>query len=458
MRTYDSYKDSGIEWIGMIPSTWKVSRFNHNFSFSRGLPITKQDLKDNGIPCVSYGEIHSKFGRIVDPEKHELKFADESFLESNPNSLLYRGDFLFADTSEDLEGSGNFTCLDSDIPTFAGYHTVIARLFNRHEFDYKYLSYFLDSIEFRNQIRSSVSGIKVFSITQGILKSTSIVIPQPREQSAIASYLDRKTAEIDQLIADKKRLLELYEEEKTAVINQAVTKGINPDAPMKYSGIEWLGEIPEHWEVKKLRHIKAPIKNSFVDGPFGSNLKTEHFIENGDVYVIDSGFITSGKFEFNREFKTISFEHFLTVNRSECNYRDIIIAKIGANFGMSGILPKLEKPSLVSGNTLKLTVNKDKYDIDFIHKQLLCLKWAGEIDLLVKGSAQPALSMGPMSELSFAIPNTLEEQKAIINHIEFEYKLLDNKKAKAQKLIDLLTEYRTALISEVVTGKVKVID
>src|SRR4051812_1936726 len=100
----------------------------------------------------------------------------------------------------------------------------------------------------------------------------------------------------------------------------------------KDSGIEWIGEIPEHWDVKKLKHIKANEKNAFVDGPFGSNLKTEHFVENGEVYVIDSGLITGGKFYEKREMKTITSEHFETVRRSECRENDIIIAKIGANF------------------------------------------------------------------------------------------------------------------------------
>ena len=204
-------------------------------------------MKETGIPCVSYGEIHSKYGFMVNPEIHSLKCVEETYLENADKSLLKRGDFIFADTSEDIEGSGNFSCLDSDLPTFAGYHTIIAC--NSNENNYKYLAYCFDSLDFRNQIRSSVSGVKVYSITQTILKNCNVLLPPLREQTAIAAFLDRKTAEIDQLIADKKHLLELYQEEKIAIINKAVTKGINPDAKMKESGIEWLGEI-RNWEVK----------------------------------------------------------------------------------------------------------------------------------------------------------------------------------------------------------------
>jgi type I restriction enzyme S subunit len=253
MKRYYSYKDSGIEWIGEIPEHWGVRKFNYLFSFSRGLSITKQDLKDEGVPCVNYGEIHSKFGFEVNPEKNRLKCVENEYLKTSEKSLLNRGDFIFADTSEDIEGSGNFTHLHSDIPTFAGYHTIIAK--QKESKNYRYLAYFFDSLHYRNQIRSEVSGKKVFSITQAILKNSSVVIPTPSEQTAIARYLDRKTVEIDALVADKKRLLELYEEEKMAIINQAVTKGLNPDAPMRDSGIEWLGEVPVEWEVKRLRHL-----------------------------------------------------------------------------------------------------------------------------------------------------------------------------------------------------------
>ncbi len=447
MRKYDSYKDSGIEWIGEIPSHWGVKKTKViGKTLAGGTPSTDNpDFWNGDIPWLQSGKVQNN---IIVPEDVD-KYITELGLSKSATKMISANAVLVALTGATCGNVGLLTFNSTANQSVVGIEFKKSYIpkFNYYQF-----------LSIREQILISKSGGAQGGVSEEVIKNLITVQPTPEEQTAIAAYLDRKTAEIDELIADKKRLLELYEEEKTAIINQAVTKGINPDVPMKDSGIEWLGEIPEHWEVKKLRHIKAPIKNSFVDGPFGSNLKTEHFIENGDVYVIDSGFITSGEFEFNREFKSISYEHFLTVNRSECTYRDIIIAKIGANFGMSGILPNLDKPSLVSGNTLKLTVNQELYDVDFIHKQLLCLKWAGEIDLLVKGSAQPALSMGPMSELSFAIPNSLREQQSIVRHIETECASIDSKKAKTLKLIDLLTEYRTALISEVVTGKIKVIE
>lgn len=216
------------------------------------------------------------------------------------------------------------------------------------------------------------------------------------------------------------------------------------------SEIDWLGGIPKHWNLRRLKDIKSTNANAFADGPFGSNLKTEHFIDDGDVYVVDSGFITSGKFEKHREFKTISFEHFLTVRRSECYYQDIIIAKIGANFGMSGILPKLEKRSLVSGNTLKLSVNHNMVNLNFIHYQLLNLKTNGIFDVLVKGTAQPALSLGLLSSLPFTIP-PVKEQQAIADYLDSKTKQIDDKINLLEQKAEKYSELKQSLINETVT-------
>lgn len=443
MKPYDTYKDSGIEWIGEIPSHW-------NSVMIKRLSAVKRGASPRPIDDSKYFDEKGEYAwvRIADVS------ASERYLINTTQTLSELG----ASLSVKREPGDFFLSIAGTVgkPIITKIKCCIHDgfvYFPDLKMNPEYLYYIFSTNLPYQGLGKWGTQLNLNTDTVG-----EIVIPIPKEIESIITYLDLKTAEIDALIADKKHLLELYEEEKTAIINQAVTKGIDPKAKMKDSGIDWLGEIPEHWEVKKLRYIKAPIKNSFVDGPFGSNLKTEHFIENGDIYVIDSGFITSGNFEFNREFKTITYEHFETVNRSECREADIIIAKIGANFGMSGILPKLDKRSLVSGNTLKLTADTKYFDTKFIHKQLLCLKWAGEIDLLVKGSAQPALSMGPMLELSFAIPDTLKEQQSIVCHIETECTRIDAKIAKTQKLIELLTEYRTALISEVVTGKIKVMD
>ena len=213
-------KDSGVEWIGQVPEHWEVKRFRNLFDFGKGLSITKENLQDEGIPCVNYGEIHSKYGFEVIPERDALKCVDSKYLVFK-NSMLNKGDFVFADTSEDIEGSGNFTYLNSSTRIFAGYHTVITRL--KITAIHRYIAYYFDSLSFRNQIRNKVKGVKVFSITQSILKGTFVLLPNLKEQQQIANYLDTQTAKIDQAIALKTAHIEKLKEYKSVLINDVVT-------------------------------------------------------------------------------------------------------------------------------------------------------------------------------------------------------------------------------------------
>ena len=218
-------KDSGVEWLGEVPEHWKISKIRFDFVFDKGLTITKTNLVDKGVPCVNYGEIHSKFGFEVDPDKHHLKCVNEDYLKSNKSSLLQQGDIVFADTSEDLEGAGNFTQLTSNKKVFAGYHTIIIRCITNCEA--RFIAYLFDSVAFRKQIQHTVKGVKVFSITQAILKNTNVWYPNKTEQKEIAEYLDFKTRKIDILIDKAAQAIELIKERKTALISAAITGKID---------------------------------------------------------------------------------------------------------------------------------------------------------------------------------------------------------------------------------------
>jgi type I restriction enzyme S subunit len=214
-------KDSGIEWLGEIPAHWEVKKLKQIFNSSKGLTITKDNLESEGIPCVNYGEIHSKFGFEVDIDKHQLKCVNPSYLESDFKSLIQTGDFVFADTSEDVSGAGNFTYLKSNHEIFAGYHTIVLRAFC--DIEPRYFAYQFDSIPYRTQIRKSVKGIKVFSITQGILKNTSLWIPTLEEQKQIIKFLDIETDRIVSIKNSTRKEIELLKEYKTALISEVVT-------------------------------------------------------------------------------------------------------------------------------------------------------------------------------------------------------------------------------------------
>jgi len=214
-------KDSDIKWIGEIPNHWETTRFRYLFSFSKGLNITKENLQDKGMPCVNYGEIHSKYGFEVSPDKHNLKCVNEKYLKFSRKSILSYGDFVFADTSEDIDGSGNFTYLNSDKLTFAGYHTVITRAIKK--INPRFFAYLFDSDNFRNQVRRKVKGVKVYSITNSILKDILIWIPPMLEQNSIVEELDIETEKIDKVLSFQENEITRLKEYKSSLIDSCVT-------------------------------------------------------------------------------------------------------------------------------------------------------------------------------------------------------------------------------------------
>jgi type I restriction enzyme S subunit len=344
-----------------------------------------------------------------------------------------------------------------------GYHLAIIRSHPKALFG-DYLLRAFQSCAVNQQFQVAASGVTRYGLPKASIGDAWIPLPDVPEQRAIAAFLDRETGRVDRLVAKKRELIERLKEKRTALISRTVTRGLPPaaaraaglpeDPPLKPSGVAWLDDVPVHWEVSKLKYIKASIPNAFVDGPFGSNLKTEHFVSDGDVFVIESGFATRG--EMNEEnLKTIEMEHFQTICRSATSSGDIIIAKIGANFGLNHILPRLTKPAVVSGNSLKLTIHPKSCTAAYFHYQLLHLKWCGAIDLLANITAQPALSLGGMNTLSCVRP-PLPEQAAIAAYLDLETAKLDALVGKVEEAVERLQEYRTALITAAVTGKIDV--
>ena len=209
-------KDSGIEWVEQIPEGWKVERLKGLFSFGKGLPITKDNLIEEGIPVISYGQIHSKLTSGVEIQEHLLRFVSSDYCDSNPQSLVKKGDFIFADTSEDLDGCGNCVYVDRDMVLFAGYHTIV--FISKANVDNKYLAYLFKTDAWRSQIRSKVSGVKLFSISRKILGDATIIIPDSDEQRKIVDFLDVKCSYIDSILEQTRNSIEEYKTLKQALI------------------------------------------------------------------------------------------------------------------------------------------------------------------------------------------------------------------------------------------------
>ncbi|WP_180063161.1 restriction endonuclease subunit S [Acinetobacter sp. YH16042] len=443
-QKYAEYKDSGIEWLGEIPSHWAMSKLRYLFDFSKGLSITKENLQDEGIPCVNYGEVHSKYGFEVDPRKHPLKCVSESYLKTSENALLNNGDFVFADTSEDLKGSGNFTHLVGDEQIFAGYHTVIARPYDACAS--RFYAYLFDSKEFRSQIQLAVKGVKVFSITQAMLRSADAWLPSPDEQTQIANFLDHETAKIDSLIAKQEKLIELLKEKRQAVISHAVTKGLNPDVTMKDSGVEWLGQVPEHWEILKFDYAINTVSD------------IDHYMPNsvdeGIPYVM-TGDLQDVVSEIDFEScKKVAYSDYQKLSRKIKTTKDDIIFARYATIGTLSYVD-IDKEFLVSYSCVTIKSNPLRTTGKYLSYYLKSQAFLQAIQQQINSNTQGNVGVDSLRNVKIILP-LLYEQDAIIDFLKVELSKMDNLIDKAQSAIQLMQERRTALISSAVTGKIDV--
>lgn len=213
-------KDSGVEWIEKIPEGWNAVPLKTLFDFGKGLPITKENLVEEGIPVISYGQIHAKWNSGVTIHEELKRFVNKEYLETNPSCLVKKGDFIIADTSEDREGCGNAAYVDTDDTIFAGYHTVIL-ISKKSNVDNKYLAYLFLTDAWRSQLRKRVSGIKVFSVSRKFLSETSVLIPD--NALKMVELLDEKCSHIDKLISIKQEKIERLNQYKKSLIYEYVT-------------------------------------------------------------------------------------------------------------------------------------------------------------------------------------------------------------------------------------------
>jgi len=419
-----------------IPEHWSVHRFRHIFSFGKGLTITKEDLQETGIPCLNYGEIHSKFGFSVSPEKDTLQCVDEQYIKSSPTSLIQHGDFVYADTSEDLDGSGNFSYLNSAHKIFAGYHTVIARLNEKQ--NERYIAYLLDSRSFREQIQRRVKGVKVYSITQAILKSVYLWLPTQLEQKKIVKFLDLNTSKLDKAIAIKKRQIELLKERKSIIIEAAVTEGLNPDIHKKNSNIDWIGEIPEHWDIKRAKYLLDEVNERS---------------KKGDEELLSVSHLTGVT---PRSEKNVSMFMAEDYSGSKlCRDGDLVINIMWAWMGALGVS---DRTGIVSPSYGVFRQQRDNtfhpIYLEYLLKSTKYVEYYNKVSTGLHSSRLRFYGHMLMA-MKLGFP-PYEEQCEIIQFLDKECLKMDKAiDALEQQLLNL-KEYRSSLINSAVTGKIKV--
>lgn len=435
MERYESYTDSGVQWLGEIPSHWECVPFKTVFELGKGLSITKNELKESGVNVISYGQIHSKANKYsyVIPELY--RHVDESYLTTAPQSLARKEDFLFADTSEDVEGSGNFVRIDNEITTFAGYHTIIAR--NKLPKNGSFLAYLLQSKKWKMQIWVQVHGVKLFSITRGILTSTKLIFPPLSEQQTIVSYLDSKCAKIDTWLEKKAKEMELLAEMKQRVIADAVTRGLNPNVKMKATDIPWIPEVPEHWEITCLRKFLR----IFSEKGHGDKRLLSVTREQG---VIIRNIEAK---EENHNYIPEDLSGYKFINEG-----DFVINKMKSWQGSYGV-SKYDGIVSPAYYTCKLNgINKIFFSIAIRSK--FYVSFFGRYS---KGIRVDQWDLSPIAlrSIPFILP-PLSEQQSIVTYITERTAKIDKMIANIQKEVEHLKEYKQRLISDVVTGQIKV--
>lgn len=412
---YESYKDSGVEWLGEIPSHWQKWKISHLFALGRGRVIDKGQLVEDGKYPVysSQTKEHGIFG-YLDNYDFDGEYITWTTDGANAGTVYYH------------EGKFNCTNVCGTLKP------------NKNNFLSKFVAYALN-IYTPSFVRHDINP----KLMNDVMSKIQIFIPTLKEQNRIVEFLDRKTSEIDQAIAQKQRLIELLQEQKAILINQAVTKGLDPNVPMCDRGIEWLGEIPSHWTIGKLKFFLKSIdyglsESALSDGDY-KYLNMGH-IQNKKVLVENPGYLTSITDNLLLETNDILF------NRT--NSFDLV--------GKSGIF-KGKRTDKVTFASYLVRLRPVKSVVpDWLNYLLNDVSFLSYIrSLALRSLNQANLNPNRLSAVHVPVPPT-EEQIKIAGFISNLEKEINKQIAIAQRTIELYEELKKTYISQAVTGKIKV--
>jgi len=296
------------------------------------------------------------------------------------------------------------------------------------------------------------TGSTISHLYQDTFVNFGYPLPSKEEQHQIVAFLNHETTKIDRLIAKQERLIELLKEKRQAVISHAVTKGLNPDAPMKDSGVEWLGEVPAHWRVLALSRITK----EKCDGPFGSGLKSSHYTDTG-ARVIRLQNIRRGSFD-GSDAAYVPEDYFRSeLSRHEVRRGDLLIAGLGDEknpVGRACVAPPEVEPALVKADCFRYRIENTAATTDFVALQLSAGAEA-DAGILSSGSTRSRIPLSTMATRKLALP-PLPEQVEILAYLEKTRSTHEQLLERAHSSIALMKEHRTALISAAVTGKIDV--
>ncbi len=430
MERYDSYKDSGVEWIGEIPSHWDKKRFSYSFNVQKGkIPKELTDERySESLPYLSMNVLRGE---------EPTEFSNEDGLvvvDENDIGLLWDGS-----NSGEVIKINQTGILSSTVSHLSLKDKKLSQDFSL------YLLKFYEK-DFKN----NTIGMGIPHVDGDHVKESKILIPPLSEQQKIVSFLDTKTSLIDSLIEKTQRKVDLLKEKRTSLINEVVTKGLNPNVEMKDSGVEWIGEIPSHWEKSKLKH-----KGVFFSGySFDSN----DFLSEGEIRVlkisnIQNNGISWDDLQFLPESFYNTHQNFI-VNKGDLVF---VLTRPIISSGIKVCFFNEEYKTLLNQRNSVFRPNESSVIKRFLFYSVRTFSFIEEFKQQLKETNQPNISTEQISNILIFFP-PLSEQQQIVEYLDEQIQLIDKTISIEEKRIELLKEYRQSLISEVVTGKRKVVE
>lgn len=435
LKPYLAYKDSGVEWLGEIPEHWTVRRLK-----------AIADVRLSNVDKKSVeGEASVRLCNYVDVYYHDRITPDLEFMSATATReqvrrfSLLAGDVLITKDSESWTDIAVPAVVTTDLPdVLCGYHLALVR--PTADCHGSFLARAFSSVGTRDQFQVAANGITRFGLGDDAVRTGVFATPPLEEQRAIAAFLDRETARVDALVAKKERLVELLQEKRTALITRTVTKGIDPNVPTKDSGVEWLGEIPTHWEVlplkRLLRRCEYGISESLAETGDVRVLTMAH-IQDGEVILPESGGVPEVEDELLLD------QHDLLFNRTNSGE---LVGKVGMFRGS-----RTDRVSFAS-YLVRMTAREGVSPtyLNFLLNSSGLLGLARSMAMLSVNQA----NLNPTRYTQIRVPRPpRDEQEAIAGFLDPNAARIDALVAKVRDAIDGLGELRTALISAAVTGK-----
>ncbi len=433
---YLAYKPSSVEWLGDVPEHWEIVQLGRVGVFSKGTGGTKDDEVLDGIPCVRYGDLYTTHKFFINQTR--------SFVSPEKASAytpITRGDVLFPNSGETIEEIGKSAVNLMHAQIVCGGDLIIFR--PTIPIEPKFAGYALDCPATQTQKSLMGRGITIMHIYSGQLKYLSLPLPPLPEQRAIVRYLDYVDRRVRRYVGAKRKLIRLLEEEKQVVVNRAVTRGLDPNVRLKPSGVEWLGDVPEHWDVRRLKQVCSE------SALYGANVAATQYQAVGIRFVRTTDIAEDGRL--------LGKGVFLPPELAEgygLSDGDILLSRSGT-VGRSFLYAAgLHGPCAYAGYLVRFVPSAailPKYLFFFTKAEA----FNAFLRVMAISSTIENVNGEKYANMPLPLPQ-LPEQRAIVEHLERETARIDAVVQRARRQVELVEEYRTRLIADVVTGKLDV--